>query len=79
MRRTNLSFIVILALLAGLVGGVLLSQTRMGKTVLAIKEIVPERFTLIPTGAFLVKDSDALIVLGPDEVLKKLQAGDFRV
>ena len=47
--------------------------------VLAIKEIIPERFTLIPTGAFLVKDSDAFIVLGPDEVLKKLQVGDFRV
>ena len=52
---------------------------RFSIQVLAIKEIVPERFTLIPTGAFLVKDSDALIVLGPDEVLKKLQAGDFRV
>ena len=51
---------------------------RFSIQVLAIKEIVPERFTQIPTGAFLVKDSDALIVLGPDEVLKKLQAGDFR-
>lgn len=52
---------------------------RFSIQVLAIKEIVPERFTQIPTGAFLVKDSDALIVLGPDEVLKKLQAGDFRI
>ena len=51
---------------------------RFSIQVLAIKEIVPKRFTQIPTGAFLVKDSDALIVLGPDEVLKKLQAGDFR-
>ena len=52
---------------------------RFSIQVLAIKEIVPKRFTQIPTGAFLVKDSDALIVLGPDEVLKKLQAGDFRI
>jgi trk system potassium uptake protein TrkA len=52
---------------------------RFSIQVLAIKEIVPERFTQIPTGAFLVKDSDALIVLGPDEVLKKLQAGGFRI
>ena len=50
---------------------------RFGVQVLAIKEIIPKRHTLIPTGNFLVKDGDALIVLGPDEDLKKLQAGDI--
>jgi trk system potassium uptake protein TrkA len=50
---------------------------RFGVQVLAIKEIIPERHALIPTGNFLVKDGDALIVLGPDEDLKKLQAGDI--
>ena len=49
---------------------------RFGVQVLAIKELIPERQTLIPTGDFLVKDGDALVVLGPDEDLKKLQAGD---
>jgi trk system potassium uptake protein TrkA len=50
---------------------------RFGVQVLAIKELIPERHALIPTGNFLVKDGDALIVLGPDEDLKKLQAGDI--
>jgi trk system potassium uptake protein TrkA len=49
---------------------------RFGVQVLAIKELIPERHALIPTGDFLVKDGHALIVLGPDEDLKKLQAGD---
>ncbi|NIR15822.1 MAG: hypothetical protein GWN86_18590, partial [Desulfobacterales bacterium] len=39
------------------------------------KEIVPERLIPIPTGSFQVKDSDALIVLGPDDALKKIQIG----
>jgi trk system potassium uptake protein TrkA len=46
---------------------------RFGIQVLAIKEIIPRGLTLIPTGTFRVKDSDALIVLGPDEMLRKLQ------
>jgi len=46
---------------------------RFGVQVLAVKEIVPDRLVLIPTGTFLIKDSDALILLGPDETLKKLQ------
>lgn len=46
---------------------------RFGIQVLAVKEFVPERLTLIPKGTFQVKDSDALIVLGPDETLKKVQ------
>jgi trk system potassium uptake protein TrkA len=51
---------------------------RFGVQVIAVKEIVPERLTFIPTGAFLIKDSDALIVLGPDEALNKLQATSTR-
>jgi trk system potassium uptake protein TrkA len=46
---------------------------RFGIQVLAVKEIIPKGLTLIPTGTFVVKDSDALIVLGPDETLRKLQ------
>ncbi len=41
--------------------------------VLAVKEIIPEGLILIPKADFQVKDSDALIVLGPDESLDKLQ------
>jgi trk system potassium uptake protein TrkA len=46
---------------------------RFGIQVLAVKEIIPRGLTLIPTGAFVLKDSDALILLGPDETLRKLQ------
>jgi trk system potassium uptake protein TrkA len=51
---------------------------RFGIQVIAVKEIIPERLTFIPTGTFLIKDSDALIVLGPDEALKKFQARPTR-
>jgi trk system potassium uptake protein TrkA len=48
---------------------------RFGVQVLAIKEITPKGPTLIPTGSFFVKESDALIVLGPDDALKKIKIG----
>jgi trk/ktr system potassium uptake protein len=46
---------------------------RYGIQVLAVKEIIPQGLISIPTAAFLIKDSDALILLGPDENLRKLQ------
>jgi len=46
---------------------------RYGIQVLAVKEITPRGLILIPTGAFRLKDSDALILLGPDESVRKLQ------
>jgi hypothetical protein len=39
---------------------------------LAIREVL-QGLVLIPKADFKVKDSDALIVLGPDETLKELQ------
>ena len=47
---------------------------RFGIQVLAIKEILPKGLILIPGADFQVKDSDALIVLGPDETLEKIKA-----
>ncbi len=44
-----------------------------GVQVIAVKEIIPERLNMIPTGNFLVKDSDILILLGPNDSLSKLQ------
>jgi trk system potassium uptake protein TrkA len=44
-----------------------------GIQVLAVKEIVPERMNMIPTGNFLIKDSDILIVLGPNDAIEKLK------
>jgi len=46
---------------------------RLGVQVIAIKELVPENVVLIPTGHFVVKESDILILLGPDDALVKLQ------
>jgi len=44
-----------------------------GRRKIAVKEIIPERLNMIPTGNFLVKDSDILILLGPNDSLSKLQ------
>jgi trk system potassium uptake protein TrkA len=46
---------------------------RFGIQVVAVKEIIPRGATLIPKANFQVKDSDALILLGPNEALEKLQ------
>jgi len=46
---------------------------RFSVQILAVKEILPKGLILIPKADFVIKDSDALIVLGPDETLKELQ------
>jgi trk system potassium uptake protein TrkA len=44
-----------------------------GTQVVAVKELVPEKLNLIPTAKFVVKDSDILILLGPNEALEKFR------
>jgi trk system potassium uptake protein TrkA len=46
---------------------------RFGIQVLAIREILPEGLIFIPGADFQIKDSDTLIVLGPDETLEKMK------
>lgn len=46
---------------------------KYGVQVVAVKEMVPDKLHLIPTGKFTIKDSDILILLGPDESLEKLR------
>jgi len=46
---------------------------RYGCQVVAVKELVPNNLHLIPTGKFVVKDSDAIILLGPNDALEKLR------
>jgi len=46
---------------------------RFGVQVIAIKELAPENVVIIPTGRFVVKESDMLVILGPDQVLADLQ------
>ena len=46
---------------------------RFGVQVVAIKEVVPDRLNLIPTAQFVLKDSDIMILLGPNEALDELR------
>jgi trk system potassium uptake protein TrkA len=46
---------------------------RLGIQVVAIKEILPKGLILSPRADFQVKDSDVLIVLGPNETLEKMK------
>jgi trk system potassium uptake protein len=49
---------------------------RYGVQVVAIKEIIPDRLNIIPTAQFVIKDSDILILLGPNKALDKLREID---
>lgn len=46
---------------------------KYGVQVVAIKEIVPDHMNIIPTGNYVLKGSDLMILLGPDESLEKLR------
>ncbi|MBW1669199.1 MAG: TrkA family potassium uptake protein [Deltaproteobacteria bacterium] len=46
---------------------------RYGVQVVAVKEIVPDKLNLIPTAQFVLKDSDIMILLGPNDSLAKLK------
>ncbi len=41
--------------------------------VIAIKELVPENFVLVPPPGFVIKDSDVLMILGKSENIKKIK------
>ncbi len=47
---------------------------RYGISVIAIRELIPERTTIIPKADFVVKDSDILIIIGEQNQLKKLNS-----
>ena len=46
---------------------------KFGVQVVAVQEVVPERLNLIPTAQFILKDSDIMILLGPNEALDELR------
>ena len=46
---------------------------KFGILIIAIKEIVPENLNLIPKGSFILKDSDIMILLGPNKSFEKLR------
>lgn len=49
-------------------------RNRFGVQIIAVKGLVPETTTLIPTGDFVIKDSDILIIMGEDEQLMKISS-----
>ena len=42
--------------------------------VIAVKELVPENFILVPHADFIIKDSDLLMILGKTDDIKKIKA-----
>ena len=42
--------------------------------IIAIKELVPENFILVPPAQFVIKDSDVLIMLGKTEDIRRIKA-----
>lgn len=46
---------------------------RFGIQVVAIKELIPDRVNLIPTAQCVLKDSDIMILLGPNKNFDKLR------
>jgi trk system potassium uptake protein len=46
---------------------------RLGIQIIAVKEVIKDQLILIPTARFVIKDSDILIMLGPNESLDKLK------
>lgn len=50
-------------------------RNKHGVQVMAIKSLVPEKTTFIPTADFLIKDSDILIIMGEEKKLSKLIQG----
>jgi trk system potassium uptake protein TrkA len=46
---------------------------RLGIQVIAVTETVTENVVMIPTGRFVVKDSDLLVLLGPDKALAEVK------
>ena len=46
---------------------------RFGVQVVAVKEAVPDRLNMIPTADFILKDSDLIILLGPNAACEELK------
>jgi trk system potassium uptake protein len=42
--------------------------------IIAIKELVPENFILVPPASFVIKDSDILMMLGKTEDIRRIKA-----
>jgi len=41
--------------------------------VIAVKELVPENFILVPPASFVIKESDILMMLGKSEDIERIE------
>ncbi len=48
-------------------------RRRYGVYIIAVKELVPERFVIVPPADFTVKDSDILVMIGKTRDIEKIQ------
>ena len=48
-------------------------RARYNVHIIAIKELVPENFILVPPASFVLKDSDILIMLGKSEDIRRIK------
>ena len=48
---------------------------RFSIQVIAVKELIPENFVVVPGGDFVIKDSDILVVIGKINNIKKIRSG----
>ncbi|MCD6194564.1 MAG: TrkA family potassium uptake protein [Candidatus Aminicenantes bacterium] len=49
-------------------------RNKYGIQVIAIKELIPDKITFIPSADFVIKDSDILIILGEEKQLARLNS-----
>src|SRR4030066_640677 len=48
-------------------------RTKYHIDVIAVKEMLPERLTMVPRADFVIKDSDVLVVIGKEEDIQKIK------
>ncbi len=48
-------------------------RAKYNVNIIAIKELVPDNFLLVPPAGFVIKDSDILIMLGKSDDIKKIR------
>ncbi|MEJ2640052.1 MAG: TrkA family potassium uptake protein [Desulfosarcinaceae bacterium] len=46
---------------------------KYGIQIVAVKELIPKNHVIIPTGRFVIKDSDVLVMIGPEKQMARLR------
>jgi trk system potassium uptake protein TrkA len=48
-------------------------RTKYHVEVIAVREMLPDRVTMVPRADFVIKDSDVLVVIGKEEDIQKIK------